>query len=178
MSYSLSGATTGFSESLSGVKLNLGQTTVEWTATDERDNKVSCSTIITVNKRPTSLLYEGDLQIQYSDQVSLEAILTDDLSGLGVGGKTITFSIGTQSVMAETDENGIASARLTVNQSPDLSYTVYSTFIEDETYLGSSDDKIFDITYENALINYIGTELTATISTTKSFSIHRLKNSN
>ncbi|MEP6951038.1 MAG: T9SS type A sorting domain-containing protein, partial [Ginsengibacter sp.] len=50
--YSLSGATTvafdGANTSLAGKPLNVGTTTITWTATDANDNVTTCSTVVTV----------------------------------------------------------------------------------------------------------------------------------
>lgn len=166
LTYTISGATTGSGESMSGIELNSGNNTIIWTAIDDFGNQTSCSSNVTILKRPTSLSYIGDMEEQYSDPTNLKAILIDDISGAGIAGKTLAFSIGSQSITAKTDENGIAEANLILNQSPQLAYSVNVTFNGDDTYLGCSDFDFFDITHENSLINYIGTELAATISAT------------
>jgi len=116
---------------------------------------------ITVEKRPTTLTYTGDLDEQYSDQVNLSATLID-VDGLFVEGKTISFTIGTQSTTAITDVNGLATATLILTQDPNLAYTVETAFIEDDCYFGSTDSDIFDITQEDAIVAYTGQSLQAT----------------
>jgi len=119
-------------------------------------------TIVEVLKRPTTLTYGGDLVEQYSDSVDLSATLIDDVSRDGIQGKTITFAIGSQSTTAVTNARGEASATLILTQNPSNLYTVKTEFIEDASYLGSSDEDHFDITQENAIVEYTGQSLQAT----------------
>jgi len=133
------------------------------------------SITVTVTKRITQLVYNGDLLKQYSDQANLSATLsdiTDGLPGTPVSGKTITFVIGSQSVTATTDSNGIAANTLILTQSPTPVYNVISTYIADVSYFGSNDDNdVFDITQENDPAFYTGPEFastgTATATTAK-----------
>jgi hypothetical protein len=149
--------------SMSGIQLNVGANTLNWTAIDVNGNKSSCSTIITVQKRPTTLTYTGDLVEQYSDQVNLSAKLVD-VEGLNVQGKLITFTIGTQKTTATTDNTGIASTTLILTQDPALDYTVKAEFGEDGSYLGSEDSDNFDVNQEDAIVEYTGQSLQATES--------------
>ncbi|SHJ03380.1 Por secretion system C-terminal sorting domain-containing protein, partial [Algibacter luteus] len=147
---------------MDGVQLSLGTNTMSWTALDVNGNDSDCTTIVEVIKRPTTLTYNGDLVEQYSDSVDLSATLTDDVSGDGVQGKTITFTIGSQSTTAVTNTSGEASTTLILTQDPAGIYTVNAEFTEDASYLGSSDNKYFDITQEDAIVNYTGQSLQAT----------------
>ncbi|TVZ58856.1 putative secreted protein (Por secretion system target) [Flavobacteriaceae bacterium MAR_2010_105] len=153
---------------MDGVQLNLGINTMNWTAIDVNGNESYCTTVIDVLKRPTTLIYNGDLDEQYSDSVDLSATLTDDVSGNGLDGKTITFTIGTQSTTAITNVNGVASTTLILTQDPANSYTVQSEFLEDASYLGSTDDDDFDIVQEDAIVDYTGQTLQATPSSNSS----------
>ncbi|MFC4721385.1 T9SS type A sorting domain-containing protein [Geojedonia litorea] len=147
---------------MDGVQLNLGQNTMNWTAIDVNGNASDCTTVVEVLKRPTTLTYSGDLDEQYSDSVDLSASLIDNVSGDGVQGKTISFTIGSQSTTAITDVNGLASTSLILTQDPANSYTVISEFTEDASYLGSSDEDTFDIVQEDAIVDYTGQTLQAT----------------
>ncbi|GAB2766792.1 hypothetical protein GCM10010465_10310 [Actinomadura fibrosa] len=162
-SFSYSGGlTTTSGTSMNGVQLDIGVNSMTWTAKDVNNNSSQCSTTVTIKKRPTTLTYTGDLQEQYSDNVSLSATLTDDVSGTGVKEKTVKFTIGSQSTTAQTDANGLASTSLKLNQDPANTYTVETEFLEDDSYLGSSDSDAFDITPENAMVAYTGQSLQAT----------------
>ncbi len=147
--------------SLTAVTLPLGDNTITWTAVDESGNTNSCETVVTVEKRPTTLTYNGDLEAQYSDETNLSALLVD-IDGYPVKDKTITFKIGngitSQSATGTTNARGIASATLVVTQDPAGSYTVKAEFMEDAGYLGSSDEPNFDITPEDACYVYTGSQ--------------------
>ncbi|UKM66538.1 HYR domain-containing protein [Flavobacteriaceae bacterium GSB9] len=160
------GSPSTYGTTMDGVQLDLGSNVMTWTALDVNGNSSTCTTTVLVKKRPTTLIYTGDLDEQYSDSVDLSATLTDDVSNIGVAGKTIKFIIGSQSTTATTNANGIASTTLILTQNPDNIYTVETEFLEDASYLGSTDSDAFDITQENSNVNYIGNEITATQSTT------------
>jgi hypothetical protein len=155
--------------SLAGMHLNVGTHTFVWTAVDVNGNESECTTVVTVLKRPTTLTYNGDVYEQYSDQADLSATLIDNVSGFGVHGKTILFTIGTQSVTAVTDENGLAKTTLILDQSPLPAFNVVTAFVEDGSYLGSVDNDGFDIIPEDARVNFTGTQLVATQSSTSGF---------
>ena len=113
---------------------------------------------VTVGKRATTLAYGGDSAEQYSDPATVAATLTDNgggsLQGNPIGGKTITFTIGTQSTPATTDGSGIATGYITLNQVPGIAYTVNSAFAGDAYYEASSDTDPFTITKENATMAF------------------------
>ncbi len=145
-----------------------GNYNVELTVTDVNGNSSTCNTTVTVNKRPVSLVYSGDVSEQYSDQATLSATLVDALTSTPLSGKTITFTIGTQNVNGITTASGIASALLILTQDPDQAYTVQSSFAGDGTYLPSNDNDGFDITDEDARVVYTGLMFQATPSTSTS----------
>jgi len=165
MKYSINGgpwSTNG--ASLSGIHLNLGSNTITWSAGDISSNTSTCSTVVTVQKRTTTLVYNGDLTEQYSDVTNLSATLRDisgGLPGAGVSGKTILFTIGSQSVSAVTGAGGTVSATLKITQLPG-NYSVVTTFAEDDTYLGSNDSDPFVIQAETACGLYTGPVYTNT----------------
>ncbi len=165
------GVTNTNGSTMAGVQLDLGDNLMVWTVVDVNGNESDCTTVITVQKRPTTLTYTGDLIEQYSDSVHLSATLIDDVSGDGVEGKTIIFTIGTQSTSAITNGNGIASTTLILSQDPNGTYTVEAEFVEDASYLESSDEEVFDITQENAIVEYTGQSLQATPSSSSSEAI-------
>ena len=117
--------------------------------------ETSESALLTVLKRPTTLAYGGDLTVQYTDLVHLTATLTDNLSGLGLDGKLVTFTIGSQSITGTTNPGGVATATLQITQAPGT-YTVASSYAGDNTYATSNDSDSFTITQENACGDYTG----------------------
>jgi hypothetical protein len=165
ITYGLSGATMGSGTSLAGVHLNCGTNTITWTATDTHGNASVCTTVVTVNKRPTTVTYNGDLTIQYSDKISLSAMLTDNVSGNGIMGRTVTFAIGSQTTSAVTDASGVAATTLILTQAPG-NYTVNTSFAGDGSYLSGSDADPFTISAEDAIAVYSGLTYFSTPSST------------
>ena len=92
---------------------------------------------------------------QYSDPAAVSAILTDVASGNPISGKTITFTIGTQTATATTGTDGVASTTITLTQHSG-STTVSGSFAGDTGNTGSSDSKVFTINKENVAIEYKG----------------------
>jgi hypothetical protein len=166
LTYVLTGATTGSGTTLTGVQLNVGANNIEWTARDLAGNSSKCSTVVTVSKRLTSLVYSGDVSEQYSDITDLRATLTDNVSGVGISGKTITFTIGTQSATATTNSSGVAATTLKLTQSPIPNYNVVTSFAGDAYYVSSSDMDGFNIQQENAIVEYTGQEFIGVQSST------------
>lgn len=127
-------------------------------------NATSAAATLTVNKRPTIITYTGDNNEQYSDRQTLTAVLKDQLTDAVLSSKTVTFTIGIQSVSDGpgapgngTDANGLASETLTLHQ--DIGpYNVVSSFAGDDTYASSSDSDPFRIIKENAIADYTGPE--------------------
>ncbi|MBW6537551.1 MAG: HYR domain-containing protein [Mariniphaga sp.] len=112
LTYRYNGVVSDNFPTLEGLQLEVGDHTIVWTAVDVNGNISTCTTVVTVEKRPTTLTYTGEVEKQYSDQVDLSATLVDYVSGDGVEGKTIKFTIGDQWVEAETNEDGIATATI------------------------------------------------------------------
>ena len=103
----------------------------------------------------TSLTYTGATSGQYSDSVTVSATLIDLVSGSGISGKSISFTIGSQTATATTESNGVASTTIILNQAAG-SYTVDSSFAGDDNYQSSSDSDPFTINKENVAIAYTG----------------------
>lgn len=158
----------------SGDLFPIGKTTIVFEAEDEFGNTSTCSFIVTVRERPTRLTYMGDLEGQYSDPVTLKARLVDLVSGDGVRGKTIHFTIGEQKTSAVTNSSGYAEIVLILDQDPCDEYTVSSVFKHDCPYLPSSDNDPFDILPEDVEVEYVGVLLQATPSVTSNTAIVKL----
>ncbi|NNE25568.1 MAG: T9SS type A sorting domain-containing protein [Saprospiraceae bacterium] len=140
---------------------DIGDVEVTLTVTDNYGNEATCTTTVTVEKSPTTLTYDGDLEGQYTDPVDLSATLLDD-DGNGLSGKTINFKIGSQTDSAVTDGSGLASLTLILDQDPNNLYTVDVAFDGDTCYAGSDDSDPFDILQEDANVEYTGHTLQAT----------------
>jgi hypothetical protein len=113
---------------------------------------------VTVGKRPTTVIYTGDTSEQYSETATVSATLTDNgggvFQGAAIAGKTITFTIGTQSADDDTDAAGLALDAITLTQVPGA-YTVVTAFAEDALYLGSGDSDDFAIDLKAATVTGI-----------------------
>ncbi len=104
---------------------------------------------------PTEVSYTGDIAGVYSDPINLEAILIDTLTGLPIPDKFIVFTVGTQSLSAVTDADGIATSMLVLDQ-PAGVYEVSATFEGDDDYLASSTSSEFLLSKEDAFVYYSG----------------------
>jgi hypothetical protein len=171
LAYNLSGANSGSGTTLSSVNLLSGATIVTWTATDACGNTSTCVFTVTIDKRPTIIVYTGDNDEQYSDHTNLSAELRDGLTNAVLATKTISFVIGTQNKTAVTNGSGVASATLHIYQNVG-DYDVTAAFAGDNTYAASTTTEDYDILKENAIVDYTGPEFisvycpAATCSTT------------
>jgi hypothetical protein len=97
--------------------------------------------------------------VQYSDPVSLSGTLLDTsvLPTIGIAGRQLDFTLGTQTASASpTDASGNAATSLIVTQKPGSVTTVDTAFAGDAEYLASSDSDPFTIAKEDCTIAYAG----------------------
>ncbi len=151
----------------SGSVFPVGTTTNTFVVTDAAGNNNTCSFDVTVKfeKRPTLLTYTGDTEGQYSDEITLSALLedvSDPLSPVAVEGKEIVFTLDGMEYTATTDASG--NAFVTVMAAPAFceGLTVKAEFKEDNTYLGSYASIDFTLIPEDADAEYTGTAIAAT----------------
>jgi PKD domain/K319L-like, PKD domain len=143
-----------------------GEYTAALRVSDEDGDTDSVRTAsVTVGKRATTLTYGGGTSVQYSDFVKLKATLLDGANG--IAGKTISFTIGSQSTTAVTDADGIAETTLQITQA-NGSYSVATSFAGDSLYAKSSDSDSFTVKQENAGAAYTGDLFARTSSATSS----------
>jgi hypothetical protein len=144
--------------------LDFGSHTVYYRSIDMADNIEDAQSVwIIVNS--TSLTYSGDTSGQYSDSVTVQAVLIDLATQLRICGKTMVFAIGSQSIVSVTDNSGVATASIVLNQ-PSGTYTVDSAFTGDLDFLGSFDSEQFVIRKENATLEYTGETVVPTTAKT------------
>ena len=102
---------------------------------------------ITIAKKATTVTYTGALNGGPNKVVGLSAIL-EDASGTRLGGRTITFVLGTQTATAVTNGLGVAIVNLQLGQKNGI-YPLTATFAAtgaDAThYLGSADAESFKL---------------------------------
>ena len=118
----------------------------------------STTVAYTVERRPTLIVYNGDLSAAYSDPATVSGVLTDKLNGTPLSGQTVSFTLGTQSATATTDSTGSASSIIVINQ-PSGNVTVTISFAGNSIYLPSADTQPFTINKENLTFTYTGDTL-------------------
>jgi hypothetical protein len=127
-----------------------------------------------VNPRPTKLVYGGDTSGTFSDSTNFSATLTDNggeaLQGNVIGGKTVSFTLGSQTAVTGTTGSGTgtaaASTTITLSATPPApTVAVASSFAGDSLYTSSSDNDGYTVNRESASITYTGDTLKSTGST-------------
>ena len=110
----------------------------------DKDNQCSQdSRDITVAKRSTSMAYNGAATGKPNANATLKAVVTDQF-GQPVVGKTVTFTIGTQSTTGVTDGTGTAQGVIKLNQKTGT-YQVTASMAANSHYLGSNVSATFKI---------------------------------
>jgi uncharacterized repeat protein (TIGR01451 family) len=151
------------------VKVNANtpaSTTITNTATassaNPDPNTANNSATATTNVvRTTSLAYTGDVTQDYHDVANVSAKLTDALSGSPLAGKTVSFTLGTQTTSGVTNAAGVASGSITITQAP-AAVTVSAAFAGDSQYVASnSTPETFTITREETALTYTGATVIA-----------------
>jgi alpha-tubulin suppressor-like RCC1 family protein len=130
--------------------------------TDSAGATSSTAFPVTVTPRPTLLGYTGGVSGTFSDLLTVQATLTDGLSGAVLAAKPVTFTIGTASTSAQTGVTGLAQAALLPG--PVGAGTVVSSFAGDAAYLASTDSDGLTVVAENALLAATGAHLVLTSS--------------
>ena len=90
-----------------------------------------------VDKEATVVVYSGVTSSRTGQTVALQAQLKDD-DGNAISGKSLSFTLGTQSAGAVTGAGGVGQANLALTQ-PEGTYTVATAFAGDTYYAAASD---------------------------------------
>ncbi|HVL88601.1 MAG TPA: Ig-like domain repeat protein [Actinomycetota bacterium] len=101
-----------------------------------------------INKRPTTVTYDGALNGRHNESATLSATLTDGSSGDAVAGKSVGFTLGSFSGSDDTDAAGAASVVAPMDQDAGT-YTVSAAFDGDDYYVAASDNATFTIGWEH-----------------------------
>jgi PKD repeat protein len=127
------------------------------TLTVEDDAGLTASVVhqVVVVQRPTVTTYTGAVTGDYHDQVTLSGTLDDAETSGPLSGKTLSFTLGSQSCSGVTDAFGFASCNLVLNQVPG-GYTATASFAGDSVYAPSSGSAPFTITREETTLTYTG----------------------
>ena len=120
-----------------------GNYVAQVTVTDHDGAQGTDSVNVSVLKRGTTISYTGQLSSNPSKEVTLTASLVDELNQ-PVSGRTVQFTLGSQTTSAATNASGVATATIKLNQKQGP-YTVSAEFAEDGKYLGDSDSNTFTI---------------------------------
>lgn len=131
---------------------------VTLTVTDESKNQSECTSVVTIKKRPTKIVYSGPGSSQYSDPVNMSATLYDitpNSDETALADKTVSFTIDGQSasdtyggIGGGTNASGLAESTIVLGQSPH-NLSVVSNFTGDNIYCGSTDSDPFTVTCED-----------------------------
>lgn len=120
-----------------------GSYAVDVTVRDKDNAAVTDTVGVTILKRGTTAGYSGQVQATPSKIVSLSGSVTDQL-GQSVPGRTVTFTLGSQSATAVTNSAGVATASLKLTQKQGT-YPVSLAFAGDGLYLSSNSSTTFTI---------------------------------
>jgi hypothetical protein len=115
----------------------------------------SASTAFTIEPEESQLTYTGATTADYHDAFTASATLVDPDGGAPIVGKTVAFTLGSDSCSATTDGSGNASCSILPTE-PAGAYTVTASFGPDTDYLSSTDSKPFTITREETTTTYTG----------------------
>lgn len=108
-------------------------------AGDQNFAAAQLTTTVTIQRRSTLLRFTGNSLLGSSGAQPLQALLTDSLGTKPIANRTVTFSVGTTQVSANTDANGVAATTITfpANQVSGPAQLAIS-FAGDEDYQPSS----------------------------------------
>jgi PKD repeat protein len=129
--------------------------TITLTVTDDAGLTSSIDNHGTIAKRPTATGYTGPTSADFNDPVTVTGYVADGETRSGLGGRAITFTLGSQSCSATTDGSGNAACSIRPTQSPG-SYTISASSPGDALHTGSSDSQAFRINQEESQISYTG----------------------
>ena len=137
-----------------------GPDSFTYTISDGHDGADTATVNVTVvGGKSTSTTYTGASSVQYSDPVTLSGTLLDTIvnPNVGIAGKQLDFTLGTQSKSAgPTAAGGSASTSLVVTQQPGSVTSIDTAFAGDASYLASSDSDPFTIAREDCTLSYSG----------------------
>jgi ABC-type transport system substrate-binding protein len=133
---------------------------VDYRSVDYAGNVEEYQTVsIVVNAASLTYLYATTGE--YSDEVILRTSMIDMATEQPIDGKTILFTIGDQSVTGTTENGGVASAAIILDQPAGL-YTVTASFVKDADYMAASVSTGFIIEREHVTAEYTGSTVVPT----------------
>jgi hypothetical protein len=119
-------------------------------------NSASGSASFTITKEETQLSYSGATTSDYHDGFTASATLVDPVSATPIGGKPVTFTLGSGDTCTDTtNSSGFASCTITPTQAAG-SYTLAVSFGPDSDYQDASTSASFAISKEETTVTYSG----------------------
>lgn len=118
-------------------------------------NGSSGSVSQTVERARTTVTYDVATSGDFHDATVLSATLTRQFDASPIGGKSVHFTMASQSCDATTSAAGRASCTITP-QEPAGDYIVSASFAGDAGSQPSLDSKAFTVTREQTSLNYTG----------------------
>lgn len=105
-------------------------------------------------KIPTDLVFTAESAVagQFTDSATLEVKLTDD-TDTPLGNRPVTLSLAGQDISTTTSSSGRATATFSLDEAPGT-YTATASFSPDDSYLGSTVSRDFEITPEDASLEF------------------------
>jgi hypothetical protein len=148
--------------SVSTAGLTVGAHTISATYTPANGNYTGSSGSMsqTVEKAKTTLEYDGATSGDFHDPATLSATLERQYDASPVAGKTIHFTMASESCDGTTNSSGRASCTIVPQQAAG-DYTVTATFDGDAGFTSSSDSTAFRVTREQTSLEYTGDRVIA-----------------
>ena len=143
--------------SISRTDLAVGPHTLSaiFTSSSPNFHNSTGSTTQIVDKARTVLVYDGAVSADFDDSVVLSGSLTRSDNAAPIAGKTVTFTMGSESCSQVTDVNGEAACSITPSEAAGP-FTVAASFSGDSNYVASADSKTFTVTKEETTTAYTG----------------------
>ena len=129
--------------------------TATYTPSGGSYNASSGSMSQTVERARTTLTYGGASSGDFHDPAVVSARLTRTDNSAPLAGKTVTFTMGSESCAQVTDATGVAACSITPTEPAGL-FGVSAAFAGDGNYVASADAKPFTVTREETTTSYTG----------------------
>ncbi|MCG2825376.1 MAG: Ig-like domain repeat protein, partial [Thermoplasmatales archaeon] len=123
-----------------------------WAIDTSGNQNISTVCTFNITRRATILIYTGDTDGQYSDNVTLSALLLDTKSNTPIFNRTLSFTFADYNSIGVTDENGTCTVTFMLTQIPNI-YPVTVVFSGDEYYLSSAIEVNFTVEKENTMLS-------------------------
>lgn len=141
--------------STSGLTIGTHVVSASYAPADGNSTSSSGSVSQVVQKAKTTLTYDGATAGDFHDSATLSATLTRQYDSAPLAGKSVHFTMASESCDATTNASGQASCSITP-QEPAGPQTVKASFAGDAGFQGSEVSKPFTVTREQTSLTYTG----------------------